>query len=48
MTTILFIIIAAACFLAAVLNLAVENRLRNRIMSVLVTIAVVLGLILYG
>ena len=48
MTTILFIIIAAACFLAAVLNLAVENRLRNRIMSVLDTIAVVLGLILYG
>lgn len=48
MTTILFILIAAACFLAAVLNLAVENRLRNRIMSVLVTIAVILGLILYG
>ncbi|MBQ4073866.1 MAG: hypothetical protein IJD39_01525 [Clostridia bacterium] len=48
MTTISFILLAAACFLAAVLNLAVETRIRNRIMSIFGSIAVVSGLILYG
>ena len=48
MTTISFILLTTACFLAAVMNLAVENRIRNRIMSAFGTIALISGLIIYG
>lgn len=48
MTTISIIIITTACFFAAVLNLATENRFRNRIMSAFLTMATVVGLLLYG
>lgn len=48
MTTIAIIIIAAACFFAAVLNLAAEHRFRNRIMSAFFAMAVLLGLAVYG
>lgn len=47
MTTIT-IIITAACFFAAVLNLATENRFRNRIMGVFTAVAIVFGIIIYG
>lgn len=48
MTTISIIIITTACFFAAVLNLATENRFRNRVMSAFLTMATVVGLLLYG
>lgn len=48
MITISIIIIAVACLLAAVVNLAAENRFRNRIMSAFFTAAVLLGLVIYG
>lgn len=48
MTTISIIIIAAACFLAAVLNLATEHRFRSRIMSLFFFMAMLLGLAVYG
>lgn len=48
MTTISFVIIAAACILAAILNLAAENRFRNRILSASLAVSVILGLLLYG
>ena len=48
MTTISIIIIASACFFAAVLNLATESRFRNWIISTFFTLAVLLGLLIYG
>lgn len=48
MDTITIIIIASACFFAAVLNLAVEHRFRNRLMSAFWTMSMLLGLMLYG
>lgn len=48
MTTISIILIAAACFTAAVLNLAVESRLRKRIISAFLSAAVMIGFCLYG
>lgn len=48
MATISIIIIASACFFAAVLNLAVEHRFRNKIMSAFWTMSMLLGLLLYG
>lgn len=46
--TIATIIIAAACFTAAVLNLATEHPFRNRIMTAFFTASVLLGLAIYG
>jgi len=48
MTIISIIVITAACFFAAVLNLAVENRFRNRIMGAFTGIAVCAGIAIYG
>ena len=48
MTIISIIVITAACFFAAVLNLAVENRFRNRIMGAFTCIAVYVGIAIYG
>lgn len=48
MTMIAVIIIAVACFLAAVLNLAADNRFRNRILSIALVVSVILGLLVYG
>lgn len=48
MSTITIILITTACFFAAVLNLAAEHRFRNRIMSAFFTMAMVLGLVVYG
>lgn len=48
MTTITIIVLTTACFLAAVLNLAAENRFRNRIMGVFMGTAVCMGILIYG
>ena len=48
MSIITVIVIAAACFLAAILNLTAGNRLRNRILSVCFAASLTVGLILYG
>jgi len=42
------IMITAACFFAAVLNLAMENRFKKHIMSAFTAIAVVMGILIYG
>lgn len=48
MTAISIIIITAACFFAAVLNLAAENRFRNRIMGAFTAISIFVGIFFYG
>ncbi len=48
MTILSIIVITTACFFAAVLNLAVENRFRNRIMGAFTGIAVCAGIAIYG
>lgn len=48
MTILSIIVITAACFFAAVLNLAVENRFRNHIMGAFTCIAVSVGIAIYG
>ena len=48
MTAISIIVITASIFFAAVLNLATENRFRNRILGLCTGVAVVMGLIIYG
>ena len=48
MTAIKIITIAAACFFVAVVNLATEHRFRSRIMSAFFSMAVLLGLVVYG
>ena len=48
MFSITVIVIAAACFLAAILNLTAGNRLRNRILSVCFAVSLMVGLVLYG
>jgi len=48
MITISIIIITAACFFAAILNLAAENRFRNRIMGAFTAAAVTMGIFFYG
>lgn len=48
MTAISIIVITAAIFFAAVLNLATENRFRNRIIGLCTAAAVVMGLLIYG
>ena len=42
------VILVTACFLAAVLNLAAENRFRKYIMSAAIVCAVAVGAIFYG
>ena len=46
MTAISIIVITAAVFFAAVLNLAMENRFRNRIIGLCTAVAVVMGLLI--
>ena len=48
MTTISIIIITAACFMAAVLNLACDHRFRNRITGACIAIALPMGILFYG
>ena len=48
MTAISIIVITASIFFAAVLNLATENRFRNRILGLCSGLAVVMGLLIYG
>lgn len=48
MTTISIIIITAACFFAAVLNLASDNRFRNKITGTCIAIGLSLGILFYG
>lgn len=48
MITISIIVITAACFFAAILNLAAENRFRNRIMGGFTAAAVIFGILFYG
>lgn len=48
MNAIPIILITAACFLAAILNLSLENRWRGRIMGIFTTLSIVLGIIFYG
>ncbi|MBR5301365.1 MAG: hypothetical protein IKU38_00845 [Clostridia bacterium] len=48
MTTISIIVLTAACFFAAVLNLAVENRFRNRITGIFTAISIGMGILFYG
>ena len=48
MTAISIIVITASIFFAAVLNLATENRFRNRILGLCTGVAVFMGLIIYG
>ena len=42
------VILVTACFLAAVLNLAAENRFRKYIMSAAIVCAVAVGAVFYG
>ena len=44
----LLIILVIACFLAAVLNLAADNRIRRFVMSVAIICAVIVGAVFYG
>lgn len=48
MTTILGIVITAACFLAAILNLASEHHFRNLITGTATVIALCFGVLFYG
>ena len=48
MTTIMGIVITAAFFLAAILNLASEHRFRNRITGTAIVIALCFGVLFYG
>ena len=47
-SSIVLVITLGACFAAAVLNLAVKNQFRSRIMAVATLIAVIIGAIYYG
>jgi len=48
MTAISIIVITAAVFFAAVLNLATENRFRTRIIGLCTAVSLVMGLLIYG
>ncbi|MBQ7485937.1 MAG: hypothetical protein IJT77_00390 [Clostridia bacterium] len=48
MTTISVILIVTCCFLAAILNLALQSRFKNRVMGICAASAVVLGILFYS